>query len=144
MEQANHVITMDQGCVWRQGPYAAPHSEKSPAQPTATLAAEQSPAVTTKSAHAVAESKQDEIKQKIDDLVQSHGDTSLYKYYFKSVGWKYSTIALSLAAGIQVLVIMRRMFQPRRDSTWRFILTRDDRNMAEMVDGVQLLQQPAS
>lgn len=101
---------MDQCRVLRQGLHAVASGQESPAQRTETSADELAPAV-VKSAHAAAASKQNEIEQNIDDLVQSQGDASLYKYYFKSVGWRYSIVALSLAASTQVFAIMRRMYQ---------------------------------
>lgn len=120
MEQSDHVITMNQCRILRQGPYTVVSGHESPAQRSETGADHGSPEQapeTVKSAHASAASQQDEIEQKIDDLVQSQGDTSLYKYYFKPVGWKYGIVALSLAASTEVFGIMRRMFQQHFIST---------------------------
>lgn len=109
---------MDQCRIARQGPYATvADQEPLLAQSrNAGAAGDDKPTVeeaaATDSTLDAAASKEKEIKQQIDDLVQSQGDTSLYWYYFKSIGWKYGLVSLSFATSMEVFVVMGGTFSP--------------------------------
>ncbi|PMB69814.1 Multidrug resistance-associated protein 1 [Beauveria bassiana] len=113
MERADHVVIMEQCRILRQGPYTAAAVQKYPVQGNDTGSSgeqpKQTPAVAN-STNDAAVSKEKYIKQQIDDLVQSQGDTSLYWYYFKSVGWKYGLIGLSLATSVEVFLVMGQIW----------------------------------
>ncbi|KAM3536550.1 hypothetical protein MY4038_000005 [Beauveria bassiana] len=109
MERADHVVIMEQCRILRQGPYTAAAIQKYPVQGNDTGSSGEQPKQTPAAANSTndaAVSKEKDIKQQIDDLVQSQGDTSLYWYYFKSVGWKYGLIGLSLATSVEVFLVM--------------------------------------
>ncbi|KAM3473898.1 hypothetical protein MY5147_004563 [Beauveria neobassiana] len=113
MERADHVVIMEQCRILRQGPYTAAAIQKYPVQGNNTGSSGEQPKQTPAAANSTndaAVSKEKDIKQQIDDLVQSQGDTSLYWYYFKSVGWKYGLIGLSFAASVEVFLVMGQIW----------------------------------
>ena len=114
MEKSDHVIVMDQCRVLRQGPYAtvtgAEGSSLGKNTDSSNESEEQRSASTDDTSDAAADKKK-EVNQEIKDLMQSQGDTSLYWYYFRSVGWKYGVVGLSLAMSTEVFSVMRGMFK---------------------------------
>ncbi len=59
----------------------------------------------TKCAAADAESEMD---QEIHNLITSTGDTSLYWYYLKSIGWKYGLMGLFFAVSQTFFTVFNR------------------------------------
>lgn len=112
MEKSDHVIVMDQCRVLRKGPYATVTGAEGSSRENNTDArdeSEQQDSASTDDTSDAAADKKKEVNQEIKDLIQSQGDTSLYWYYFRSVGWKYGVIGLSLAMSTEVFSVMRGM-----------------------------------
>lgn len=112
IQQADNVIVMEKCRVARQGAYSSIADEESLQQ--AKLSADSEPALAAvvedaadKETNAAAK-KEEEVNQAIDDLMRSQGDSSLYWYYLKSIGWRYGLIGLSLSVSMEVFTILHR------------------------------------
>lgn len=115
MQQSDHIVVIDQCGILRQGSYATVTGKESFARRASDASGPsdeppEQPQAAANSISDAAASKEKETKQQIDDLVQSQGDTSLYWYYFKSIGWKYGLTGLLLATSTEVFSIMGSMF----------------------------------
>ncbi|KAJ6782762.1 hypothetical protein PWT90_06010 [Aphanocladium album] len=114
IQKADHVVVMDKCRIARQGPYTAVADAASLPQDVSGADTEDGPPIQKASAAEdktdAAATKEKEINDQIDNLLHSQGDTSLYWYYLKSIGWKYAIIALSSAMGMEVAEVFRQIW----------------------------------
>lgn len=108
LKDADHVVVMDNRQISQQGPPsevlgAVPSEEQETIEETD--ATDEEPQ--EKKSVSDAESEMD---QEMKDLVCSTGDTSLYWYYLKSIGWKFSFIGIGFCIGEQFFGTFDRGF----------------------------------
>lgn len=103
---------MDKCRIVRHGPYTSDLDDDVFSQGATADDAEEPAKVDDTAADVpnAAAKKEEEVQKQIDDLMQSSGDSSLYWYYLKSIGWKYSLIGLSFSVTMEVCVILNSSY----------------------------------
>lgn len=141
IQEANHIIVMEDCRVARQGPYSTMAGDKTLAQANISFGGEEPPLPethVTDGASDAMKKKENEIKDQINNLLESQGDTSLYWYYMKSIGWKYTLTALFFATSMELFVIFRRkLFDFTPNIFLSFRTNPIYRTLAKIVDRIQ-------
>ena len=112
IRDCDNIVLLEQGKIKLQGTYDALHDQLLPLlrQQTDSLAGSS----TTSSAQlTIGQGKKkkvvpkDENIQEAEDIAQP-GDFALYAFYFKSIGWRLSLLAISLGAATVFLAQFSR------------------------------------
>jgi ABC-type multidrug transport system ATPase subunit len=108
LTDADHVIVMDNRRISQQGP---------PSEVQGVVASQEQADVEENDAtneepeeNKSVSDAESEMDQEMKDLICSTGDRSLYRYYLKSIGWKFSLIGIGFSIGENFFSTFDRVF----------------------------------